>query len=161
MARSREANGKRAMAIALAVLLSSGCSAVKSPGEWFGSGSKTSAKTAGVFFAGADDLAVRDAPSSSGKIVGYLSLHQKVVRSKLTKGYARVRSADGKLEGWVVNAKLLWKPPSATPVAAETPAAADAAPARTEPSSPSPEPDQPVDPAPKKPVPGASVFDPY
>jgi hypothetical protein len=158
---------KAATVLVLAVVLAAGCSGGKSPGQWFGLG-KSSAKQEGVFFAGEDALTVRDAPKASGKIVGQLSLHQKVVRSKLTDGYALVRVVDGSLAGWVVNAKLLWKlpgsPPAETEGAAaveETPAVVEETPASPETSqTPPPAPEAPKAPAPKSGT-GASVFDPY
>ncbi len=151
-------------AVIAMIVLASGCSAAKKSGEWLGFGSKGAAKEKGVFYAGADGLAVREAPKSSGKVIGTLSLHQKVVRSKVTDGYALVRVSGGDLAGWVVNAKLLWKLPQATPAveAEEAPAEETATP--TEPPAEAP-PTEPATEAPKeqtpKPRSGASVFDPY
>jgi hypothetical protein len=151
-------------AVIAMIVLASGCSAAKKSGEWLGFGSKGAAKEKGVFYAGADGLVVREAPKSSGKVVGTLSLHQKVVRSKVTDGYALVRVSGGDLAGWVVNAKLLWKLPQATPAveAGESPPEETAAP--TEPPLEA-SPNQPATEAPKeqtpKPRSGASVFDAY
>jgi hypothetical protein len=151
-------------AVIAMIVLASGCSAAKKSGEWLGFGSKGAAKEKGVFYAGADGLVVREAPKSSGKVVGTLSLHQKVVRSKVTDGYALVRVSGGDLAGWVVNAKLLWKLPQATPAveAGEAPAEETATP--TEPSTEA-SPTEPATEAPKeqppKPRSGASVFDAY
>jgi hypothetical protein len=164
MTRIGELSMRYAMAVIAVSVLASGCSAAKKPGEWLGFGSKGAAKQEGVFFAGADGLVVRDAPESSAKVVGTLALHQKVVRSKVTNGYALVRTADGGIAGWVVNAKLLWKLPQATPAieAGETPAEENATPteppAEASPSEPASE--SPKEQAPK-PRSGASVFDPY
>jgi hypothetical protein len=75
-----------------------------------------------------------------------------------------VRVSGGDLAGWVVNAKLLWKLPQATPAveAEEAPAEETATP--TEPPAEAP-PTEPATEAPKEPTPkprsGASVFDPY
>ena len=152
------------MAVMAMIVLASGCSAAKKTGEWLGFESKGAAKEKGVFYAGADGLVVREAPKSSAKVVGTLALHQKVVRSKLTDGYALVRASGGDLAGWVVNAKLLWKLPQATPAveAGETPAEESAPP--TEPPAEA-SPTEPATEAPKeqapKPRSGASVFDPY
>ena len=150
----------------LAVVLAAGCSSGKSPGRWFGLG-KSGARQEGVFFAGENGLTVRDAPKASGKIVGQLSLHQKVVRSKVTDGYALVRVVNGHLAGWVVNAKLLWKLPGSQPAETEgaaaveeTPAAVEETPAPPDASQAPPAPDAPKAPAPKSRT-GASVFDPY
>jgi hypothetical protein len=148
--------------LVLAVVLAAGCSSGTSLGQWFGLG-KSSAKQEGVFFAGEGGLTVRDAPKASGKIIGQLSLHQKVVRSKVTDGYALVRVVDGGLAGWVVNAKLLWKLPGSQPAAAveETPVASEETPPPPEASqTPPPAPEAPKAPAPKSRT-GASVFDPY
>lgn len=152
------------MAVIATLVLASGCSAAKKSGDWLGFGSKGAAKEEGVFFVGADGLMVRDAPKSSGKVIGTLSLHQRVVRSKVTDGYALVRPAGGGVEGWVVNAKLLWKLPQATPAndAGDSPAEETAtpteSPVETSPTEPATE--APKEQAPK-PRSGASVFDPY
>ena len=158
--------GMRSLMVVIAmIVLASGCSAAKKTGEWLGFESKGAAKEKGVFYAGADGLVVRDAPKSSGKVVGTLSLHQKVVRSKVTDGYALVRVSAGDLAGWVVNAKLLWKLPQAAPATE----AVDQAPAQQAPAPAQPPvdatPTEPAPQAPKEPAPkprsGASVFDPY
>jgi len=164
MNRVGELSMRYVMAVIAASVLASGCSAAKKSGEWLGFGSKGAAKEEGVFYASADGLVLRDAPESSAKIVGTLALHQKVVRSKVTNGYALVRAADGGIAGWVVNAKLLWKLPQATPAIerGETPAEETAAPADPPVEAP---PTEPASEAPKeqapKPRSGASVFDPY
>lgn len=65
-----------------------------------------------AYFAGSADLPVRDGPKLSAKLVGHLTLHQRVLRSTVTNGYARVRVPDGSLHGWVVSAKLLRELPA-------------------------------------------------
>jgi pyruvate/2-oxoglutarate dehydrogenase complex dihydrolipoamide acyltransferase (E2) component len=155
---------KYLMAVIAMIVLTSGCSAAKKTGEWLGFESKGAAKEKGVFYAGTDGLVVRDAPKSSAKLIGTLSLHQKVVRSKVTDGYALVRVSGGDLAGWVVNANLLWKLPQATPAAEAEAAPAEETAPPTEPPAEAP-PTEPATEAPKeqapKPRSGASVFDPY
>lgn len=163
-----------ATVLVLGLIVASGCSSGKSPGQWFGLGA-SSAREKGVFYAAVDGLTVRDAAKSSAKIVGRLSLHQKVNRSKVRDGYAFVQVPGSDVAGWVVNSKLLWKLPNdaaaAAPVPADatsenSPAAVEGGPAPAEQTpAPAPEPSTPQSETPKppasKPRSGASVFDPY
>jgi hypothetical protein len=152
--------------------LVTGCSGGMNPRGWLGGDPKDQANGETVYYAGVDDLTVREAPEASAEIVGRLALHEKVFRSEVAKGYARVRTADSRLTGWVVNARLIWKlpadrageqaPGAATEnaVAAESPPASEPAPAAALPDEPAPEaavPDEPPPPADD----GSSVFDPY
>ena len=112
----RKNNGLRwsvATAAVLTATLVAGCSSRSISTNWVGDirdmiGSKAEV----AYFAGVADLSVRDGPKLSAKLVGHLTLHQKVLRSTVTNGYARVRVPDGSLHGWVVSAKLLRKLPA-------------------------------------------------
>jgi hypothetical protein len=102
-----------ATAAVLTGTLVAGCSSRSISTNWVGDirdmiGSKAEV----AYFAGIADLSVRDGPKLSAKLVGHLTLHQKVLRSTVTNGYARVRVPDGSLHGWVVSAKLLRKLPA-------------------------------------------------
>lgn len=78
------------------------------------------------FFVGVDGLALYTKPSVASPLIKRLSLHQKVLRSKLEKGYAYIRLPDTGEEGWVVNAKLIWKlPAKAEPVKKKAPTITD------------------------------------
>ena len=111
--------------------LAPGCSGKDPMGVLFGSHSKT-ASVEGVFYAAEDQLAVREAPAASARTVGHLKLHDKVTRYDIENGYAHVRAAGSKLEGWVVNAKLDWRTPAKSAAAtSDTPAAAATEPALT------------------------------
>ena len=97
----------------LTASLVAGCSSGSVSTDWVGDirdmiGSKAEV----ACFAGIDDLPVRDGPKLSAKLVGHLTLHQKVFRSAVANGYARVRVPDGSLHGWVIDRKLLRKPPA-------------------------------------------------
>jgi hypothetical protein len=87
-------------------------------------------------------LKVYSEPSSASKVVGTLSLHERVTRSKVERGYALVESAKSGVKGWVNNAQLTWRLPT-TPNAA---AGVEAQP--EEPVAPAPEeqPEEPVAP---------------
>lgn len=63
------------------------------------------------FFVGVDGLALYTNPTVTSSVITRLRLHQKVVRSKLEKGYAYISVPDSGREGWVDNAKLIWKLP--------------------------------------------------
>ena len=126
-----------ATSIVMIAALAPGCSGKDPMGVLFGSHSKT-ASVKGVFYAAEDQLAVREGPAASARTVGHLKLHDKVTRYDIENGYAHVRAAGSKLEGWVVNAKLDWRTPaksaaatSDVPAATGEPAAAATEPAAT------------------------------
>ena len=173
----------------LVAALVAGCSSTKSMPDWFGSDSKSSAKGEEVFFAGVARLPVLAEPKGSAAVRGHLALHQKVIRTKIQGGYARVRAAKGGLEGWVLNSRLLWKLPAtgaargtpvpaggevAEPASGEAAVPADedavsvspeevAAPVEEAPAAEVPAPVEapPAPPKPAKKSGGGSVFDPY
>jgi len=64
------------------------------------------------FFVGIDGLALYSSPTVASPIIARLPLHQNILRSKLEKGYAYIRAPDSGKEGWVDNAKLIWKLPA-------------------------------------------------
>lgn len=182
-------SGRRSRSVAMVaiVALVAGCSGSKSMPDWFGSDSKSGARGEEVFFAGVAGLPVLAEPKGSSAVRGHLALHQKVIRTKLQSGYARVRAAKGGLEGWVLNSRLLWKLPAsgaatssavpaggeaavpaegtATSVPAEAASAPEevAAPIEEVPVAEVPTPVEapPAPPRPAKKSGGASVFDPY
>lgn len=124
----------------VAVISIAGCSSLQGTfGEMFGrtppaSEGEAAASPEGTFYAGVGDLAVREKPSGSAKVVGKLELHEKVRRSRLEHGYAYVTADRSGLSGWVVNAQLLWRlPPGA---AAAAPAEKPGAGATAEPAPP-------------------------
>jgi hypothetical protein len=57
-------------------------------------------------------LPVRAAASASAKVLGHLFQHEKVIRTRLEKGYAYIATADGRLAGWVDNNRLDWRKPA-------------------------------------------------
>jgi len=167
------------LAAVLATTLSlAGCSVQKTASGWFGGerpAATSGARAGRVYYASVAGLTVYSEPSSSSKVVGELSLHEKVTRYKLQGGYAYVTADASGLTGWVNNGMLLWRLPAATPAAAEPGARAPAAPAveeqgeapevPTAPTSQEPSP-TPLDtpeaeetPRPRKT--GPALFDPY
>ena len=74
-----------------------------------------------MYYAGIEGLKVFGEPSASSKVVGALSLHEKVTRTKLERGYAYVESAKSGMKGWVINAQLLWRLPTAPKTGAPAP----------------------------------------
>lgn len=99
-----------------------GCSSVKKSVEgWVRPGSPDETVAADVsearrvYYAGVEGLKVYSEPSASSRPVGSLSLHEKVTRSKLDRGYAYVESAKSGVKGWVNNAELVWRLPGAAP----------------------------------------------
>jgi hypothetical protein len=124
------------------------------------------------------------APSSSSNVIGTLSLHEKVIRSNVERGYALVESTKSGIKGWVDNAQLTWRlapaPKTAGPAPEEAPPEEappeePAAPTEEEQAPPPPEATataiepQPATPVPtaspvSKPTPrgvGPSIFNPY
>jgi hypothetical protein len=144
----------RTVAILMVVLQLAACAAIqKSVGGWFGEAPATpsptpqatptvAAQAPRVYYAGVEGLRVYSDPSASAKVVGKLSLHERVTRTKLERGFAFVESATSGAKGWVNNAQLIWRLPTAPTTG--TPAAA-------EPQPEEPEPEAPTDQAPQEP----------
>ena len=133
-----------AIAVGVAVAVA-GCASVRQRvGGWFGRKSAPETVAAPqpprAYYARTEGLKVYSEPSASSKVVGALSLHEKVTRSKVERGYAWVESTKSGVKGWVDNAKLTWRSPTAPTAAAPAPAEAEpeeaAAPAEEEPQPP-------------------------
>ena len=167
-------------AVLAGALALSGCAVQKTVSGWFHKGEPSSSSEAATgagqkYYANEAGLKVYSEPTSSSKVVGKLSLHEKVTRFKVERGYAYVKADASGLAGWVNNSMLLWRLPAAKPAPAEPSAEAPAAPAVEEPSEapeiPATTQSQEPSPAPaEKPAPagprtrgktGPSVFDPY
>lgn len=125
-----------AAALGVALMLASCAAVQQSVGRWFGATPPTPSPTPAaaaqaprVYYAGVEGLKVYSEPSASSKVVGKLSLHEKVTRTKLERGYAYVESAKTGAKGWVINAQLIWRLPTA-------PRAAEPAPADEQPEEP-------------------------
>jgi hypothetical protein len=112
----------------------------------------TASQAPRVYYAGADGLKVYSEASSSSKVVGTLSLHERVVRTSLERGYAFVESSQSSLKGWVDNAQLIWRLPPASTTGAPTNVEAQP----EEPEAPAPE--EPTPTAAPEPTPTAAVF---
>jgi len=85
-----------------------------------------------VYFAGEDGLEVYAEPSTRSSRVGQLALHDKVLRSEVSRGYARIRTPDDRIIGWVDNARLIWR----LPEQAHSEPASAVAPSASAPSEP-------------------------
>ena len=169
-----------------AALLFAGCASLQhTVGGWFGGATPTPSPTpqptpAGaaqgprVYYVGVDGLKVYSEASTSSKVVGTLALHEKVTRTRLDRGYAYVESSKSAVKGWVNNAQLIWRLPSAptagTPGAAEpqpeeptAPAEAPQEPQVAEPTAPAATPPPTATPIPQATPRGAapSIFNPY
>ena len=175
-------------ALSTALLLASCAAMQQSVGGWFGGTTPTptatpqttpagAAQAPRVYYAGSEGLKVYSEASTSSKVVGTLALHEKVTRTRLDRGYAYVESAKSGVKGWVINAQLIWRLPSAPTTAAPAPAEEQpeepvapageeaqtpAAPEATAPAAEQPPTATPVPPAPPTP-PGVapSIFNPY
>jgi hypothetical protein len=99
-------------------------------------------------------LKVYSDPSTSAKVVGTLSLHEKVARTNLERGFAFVESSKSGVRGWVDNAQLIWRLPAASSTSA--PSSVEAEP--EEPAAPAPEEPSPTATAAPQPTPTAEVF---
>src|SRR5437016_9258822 len=114
-----------AIAVCVAATVA-GCASVRQRvGGWFGRKSAPEMVAAPqaprAFYARTEGLKVYSEPSASSKVVGALSLHEKVTRSRVERGYAYVESTKSGVRGWVDNAGLTWRSPTAPPAAASTP----------------------------------------
>lgn len=97
---------------------------------------KAKAKTTRrVYYSTTEGTKVYAEPSGSSKVVGSLSLNERVLRTKVDRGYALIESSGSGLKGWVDNARLTWKAPGASTATAPTTAApTTAAPTTTAPA---------------------------
>jgi len=111
----RMKGGSVVTAAVLAVTLVAGCSTQKISAGWNDVVDMIGSKGEVPYFAGVAGLTVRSGPKLSAKRVGHLELHQRVLRSAVENGYARIRVPDGSLQGWVIDAKLLPELPSDEP----------------------------------------------
>jgi hypothetical protein len=159
-------------AAAVAVTLSlSGCSAMRSvQTSLFGGEEQAAEENArpdaaepSVYYIGVAGTPLYNEPGRTE--LTRLPQYRKVYRSRLVKGYAYVRVDGTGEEGWVENAKLIWRLPSARPAAPPQPAPPPAEPAAEAPEPPtpsSPAPDAPTTPDGPPPTKvNPSVFDPY
>ena len=64
------------------------------------------------YYAGRRGLKVYSAPRRGARVLATLPLHQKVLRSEVQYGYARIRTPNGRIEGWVDNGLLIWRLPA-------------------------------------------------
>lgn len=139
-----------AAAVSFAMVLASCGTTQKSVGGWFGAPaptptpSPTPKATAGqaprVYYAGVEGVKVYGEPSTSSKVVGTLSLREKVRRVRVDRGFAFVESTKSGVKGWVDNAQLSWRLPTA-------PATAGPAPGEAKPEEVQPEEAPPEEPA--------------
>jgi len=156
---TRHAQGFRVCVVLGLAAALAGCATVQQHvGGWFGAATPTPTPTPTprtkaaatvvprVYYAGSDGLTVFKGPSASAKVIGKLSLHEKVTRTRLEGGFAYVESATG-TKGWVNNTQLLRRVPTAAATAAPAPAPGEP---ETEPE-PEPEPEVPVAPAAEEP----------
>jgi len=135
--------------VSLTLALASCTSTRQTIGGWFGAATPTpasssqakgTAATPRVYFAGTEGVKVYSEPSTSSKVVGELSLYEKITRFKLERGFAYVESATQGFTGWVNNSQLIWRLPSGATTSA--PAAA-----QPEPEGPAVEEAPPAPPA--------------
>jgi uncharacterized protein YceK len=112
----------------VAAIVLGGCASVRqSIGGWFAETppSKTTAaatrqeqaSAAGetlTYYAAVEGLSVYAEATESSKVVGHLALYEKVARSRLERGYAYVSGDKSGINGWVDNAKLVWRVPAST-----------------------------------------------
>jgi hypothetical protein len=130
-------------AVTLALVLPGCASTREKVGGWFEptptSGAESPAAKASVYYAGADGLKIYSEPSSSSTLVGTLSLHEQVGRTRVERGYAYVTSASSGITGWVNNADLIWRLPaerSPTAPARQKAEPEPATPAQAQPQTP-------------------------
>jgi len=109
---------------------------------------KKAASAPRTYYARIEGLKVYQDPSTSSKVVGTLSLHEKVMRYKVERGFAFVGSPKSDVKGWVDNAQLIWRLPAAPAAAAPSPG--DAAPEEAPPEQVQPQEAQPEEAPPEE-----------
>jgi hypothetical protein len=136
----------RFIGVAVLAIAISGCTGVQQRWQgWFGS-APTHDEAGQVYFSAVKGLTVHAEPSGTAKVLGRLSLHEKVTRLRVQQGYAFVTSAAGGTAGWVDNAQLIWR----LPTSAGPPPTRSGAPSAPRPASaPQPTADSPAIPVPR------------
>jgi hypothetical protein len=105
----------------LLILAVSGCSSVRQTMKsWLDESplaDSEAPQTSGgqVYYAASAGLAVHSEASASSKTIGRLGQYEKVIRTRLERGYAYIRSESGAVQGWVDNAQLIWRVPTRKP----------------------------------------------
>lgn len=94
------------------------------------------------YYASRPGMKVYSAPKRGSRVLATLTRHQKVLRSDVQRGYARIRTPDGQIQGWVDNGLLIWRLP-ASQLSATRKGAVECAPQPAPPESPA-EPAAPV-----------------
>lgn len=64
------------------------------------------------YYAGRRGLKVYSEPKRGSRVLAKLPLHQRVLRSEVQYGYARIRTPNGRIQGWVDNGLLIWRLPA-------------------------------------------------
>jgi hypothetical protein len=162
--------GRRAACLLVAAGLA-GCAGTRLPWQPAAAPAPAGKPAGGVFYATADDVAVRSEPSRTADVVVLLRRDQAVVRRRALNGWAWVEVRGTRSAGWV-DAGLLTsrrpqtagagRPPAGEAATAATEPAPEAGTPPTEPTTgyPPPAPDDAARPAPSaRPTP--SIFDPF
>jgi len=97
------------------------------------------------YYASRPGMKVYSAPRRGSRVLTTLTRHQKVLRSDVQRGYARIRTPDDRIQGWVDNGLLIWRLPASQRSATRT-GALNCAPQPAPPAS-SAEPAAPAEPA--------------
>ena len=147
-------------ALSVAIVIASCATTQKGGGGWFGApaptptptpspkprtAAATAARAPRLYYAGVEGLKVYGEPSASSTVVGTLSLREKVRRVRVERGFAFVESTKSGVKGWVDNAQLAWRLPTA-------PATAGPAPGEAQPEEVQPEEVQTEEAPPEEPV---------
>lgn len=61
------------------------------------------------YYASRPGMKVYSAPKRGSRVLATLPRHQKVLRSEVQRGYARIRTPDSRIQGWVDNGLLIWR----------------------------------------------------
>ncbi len=112
-----------------------GCASFEFPFLQSSQQHKENEQEAAVYYTGVEGLKLLSHPDPASNVIARLPLHQKVLRSKLDRGYAYVTVTKDGLTGWVDNAKLIWKLPatsSSIPIEKDVPDASRQSPVEKE-----------------------------
>ena len=72
------------------------------------------------YYASRPGMKVYSVPRRGSRVLATLTRHQKVLRSDVQRGYARIRTPDGRIQGWVDNGLLIWRLPASKPSGTRT-----------------------------------------
>lgn len=106
--------GRVALCTLVVAAMTAGCTGLTDPGGWFGKGEpQASSRGPLPYYTSQPGMRLYTEPSFTSAHIAVLPLHQMVYRSRVDRGFAYVEVEGSGQRGWVDNARLIWRLPTA------------------------------------------------